>query len=602
MPIFGVIVHVTSRLKINFGHTTELKVEFLIKCRKAFVMDKIVCERVLGQNCKNIQIVDKELAKVLVIVAPVEICIIRQFLDKYPKLIEKHCEKQTSNKQNLTVSKNELMQKKVLLKTECRYSDYGTEELLEHSYNKQVTPIEVRHNIENEVEIGREIKYVNASQQGKKVINNIQIEQVDKKGRKRVVLWDLPKSFAAECVLEINNELCKKLLQEAWVLPYKKIIKAIRQKVVFQEYNLTWHRLDEQLNDIEMQEVEKSSKKGYNRNERRNIEEDGYREQNYRRESEYIKKKNFVDTYREVNPKRFESTWEGYRNKSRIDYIWHKKSANIDKYLPRTLEQAGPKISDQETSSSTNKSTEQGELNRKWKVIEEGIIQAAEEILPKKNVQRNMKEDIKKIQVIFGKFGNKKHLDVLAIWNVDLYKQLTKYWQIYTNWKSSRGKQRKNTAAYQRKTDEREEHKEQDEKEVYRTSSKVYRVREHAAKNQLDFKSSKNILEIKSERNKSVCDNTSITKVLVRQIEKRMDNVCKKEGIATKIESLLDIEHWCKKGNLIGSKIVLKKCESCKIRQEQEEASCVIATRFKIEKKLCQKVWFKKKIIKLYVV
>ncbi|CAG8705370.1 13303_t:CDS:2 [Gigaspora margarita] len=53
--------------------------------------------------------------------------------------------------------------------------------------------------------------------------------------------------------------------------------------------------------------------------------------------------------------------------------------------------------------------------------------------------------------------------------------------------------------------------------------------------------------------------------------------------------SLVDIEHWCKKKNLLGSKIVLEKCEGCEIGQEQEEASCVIAARFKNRKRALPK-------------
>ncbi|CAG8805994.1 35968_t:CDS:1, partial [Gigaspora margarita] len=127
-----------------------------------------------------IQIVDKELAKVLVNVTPAEMCIIRQFLDEYPKLtekqlrrlqdteaqnsmnnkalqvqkkvlleeecgcidygieetIEQNCVKQIGNEEKLVANRGESMRKEVLLKTECGCSDYGVEELLEHRYNE----------------------------------------------------------------------------------------------------------------------------------------------------------------------------------------------------------------------------------------------------------------------------------------------------------------------------------------------------------------------------------------------------------------------------------------------------------------------------------
>ncbi|CAG8841282.1 30938_t:CDS:2, partial [Gigaspora margarita] len=240
----------------------------------------MACEKVLDQNYKNIQIVDKELAKMLVAVTLAEICIIKQFLDEYPKLtekqlrrlqdtdvhvlvnnkaiqmqkkalldaecryvdygieegIERSCRKITGNEQSLTVQEDGLMQKEVLLETECGCIDYGIEELLKHSTNEQLIPIKAKHSIENEIELEREIKYTNVSQQGGKAINNSYIEQGDEKGRNIVVLWDLPKSFVsrqvkrmvgrfgkvitAECLVEFSNERCERLIQEAWVLPY----------------------------------------------------------------------------------------------------------------------------------------------------------------------------------------------------------------------------------------------------------------------------------------------------------------------------------------------------------------------------------------------
>ncbi|CAG8705378.1 13304_t:CDS:2, partial [Gigaspora margarita] len=291
----------------------------------------------------------------------------------------------------------------------------------------------------------------------------------------------------------------------------EEMIKAIGQRVVFQGYNLIWHRLDEQFKkNSEMQEVKESasSKKSFNRlteyyrksqgtnykrnnkaykenykkstqkprgSERRNSEEGaGYREQKYKKESE---EKNFVNAYREVNPEMFESTWERHGSESRIDYVWYKKNANVDAYRCDVVDMENTTKSDHRMSlekklekewegNSANESIgQQEELDRKWKVIEEGIIQAAEETLPKKKCAKDCElvgscekikglkrkariisklcrkckwkssqgissENNKKIQIVFEHFGNEERLGVLDIWNADLYKQLTSFWQI----------------------------------------------------------------------------------------------------------------------------------------------------------------------------
>ncbi|CAG8777089.1 432_t:CDS:10 [Gigaspora margarita] len=578
----------------------------------------MACEKVLGQNCKNIQIIDKELAKVLVTVAAAEICIIRQFLDEYPKLTEKQLQRlQDTDVQDSLSNKAIQLQKKVLIEEECgcidygikeiieqsgeeqaankqnttvsknKLIDYGTEELLEHSYIEQSEPMEIRHNHEDEV---------------------------NEKGRRRVVLWDLPKSF------EINNERYERLLQEAWVLPYgakltrvtvgEEYEKTLEERKKYRVIISGFHRniaevlllrhmrqlkaklvhilpnrnnnqrcsafiqfgkreemvkaIGQKFKDIEMQEVEENSRKGYDGlveyyrknhelrfeknnnvhlkkykqpvqgprgNERRNIKGNGHREQNYGQENEGSKDSKGMEVKgkekrmngsakkgcakgkliekdhwgpmedrkenrRNVNPERFESTWEGCGSESRIDYIWCKKSTNIDAYHCEVVDMdsitgsnhkmvvahmvtgigkfrtSRAKNKRSRKASSANASTEQSELDRKWKVIEEGIIQAAEETLPKKKCTKDCKlvslntkirglrkearnisklcrkckqknnqkisiEDINKIQVISEKFGNEEHSEALAIWIADLYKQLTRYWQIVrTQWHS----------------------------------------------------------------------------------------------------------------------------------------------------------------------
>ncbi|CAG8810820.1 6044_t:CDS:2, partial [Gigaspora margarita] len=132
---------------------------------------------------------------------------------------------------------------------------------------------------------------------------------------------------------------------------------------------------------------------------------------------------------------------------------------------------------------------------------------------------------------------------------------------------------------------------------------------------QLDLKSSKNIMEMESERwEEHLIKNNLNLKVLKKVESKMLHNTINKEvreefkteGINqfAIIPALKEYSadkrkrEWIlfakkrgqpQKENLLGSKTVLEKCEGCEIGQEQEEASCVIAARFKNRKRALPK-------------
>ncbi|CAG8805993.1 35967_t:CDS:2, partial [Gigaspora margarita] len=353
---------------------------------------------------------------------------------------------------------------------------------------------------------------------------------------------------------------------------------------------------------------------------------------------QYIKEKNFVYAYREVNPDRFESTWEGRGSESRIDYIWYKKSANVGAYrcdvvdmdnttgsdhrmiiaymateignfrTSRTKnkrlknkrftldikninaenwEQYGrlleKKLKKKWEDISANESTEQEELDRKIRGLrkEARIISKLCRKCKRENSQGISKEDNKKIQTILEKFGNEEHSDVLAVWN--------ERWEEHILKNNLNMQVLKVAKQYQLGFEGKELGRDLEimgGKLINREGNRLLtwgQIRQLRGKKGTGRKP----VWFKELELKMISD--TVRRDIKEEFKTKEINHFAITPVLQEDGSSVDIEHWCKKGSWSGNKTVVAKCEGCEIRQEQEESSCIVAARFKNKKRALAK-------------